>query len=329
MSATQNIYSNVWAFQRGNETTALANLDEFCSPTCGPNTAPRFFQRQFSSLYAWSNTGGSSYNAGQLILRHAMSHGVQFDFTYTYSNSIDLGSDTERTNELNGTGSTLYNSGGSFSEIINTFHPEFNRAVSDFDTRHLINADWVLQLPFGTGQRFLNGGRVLDAFVGGWQFSGLTRWSSGLPFGVSAPGWATNWQQESYAVQTGAVKTSRHLINGAPQVFANPDTLNNGVASGTPLRLPYPGEAGQRNKYRGDGYFDADSGLSKAWKLHEEIGLKFAWEVFNATNSVRFDTNTVSSLGGLNNQLTSGTLGQYSSTLTIPRVQQFSLRLTF
>ena len=71
MSATQNIYSNVWAFQRGNETTALANLDEFCYPTCGPNTAPRFFQRQFSSLYAWSNTGGSSYNAGQLILRHA------------------------------------------------------------------------------------------------------------------------------------------------------------------------------------------------------------------------------------------------------------------
>jgi hypothetical protein len=59
------------------------------------------------------------------------------------------------------------------------------------------------------------------------------------------------------------------------------------------------------------------------------MGLKFAWEVFNATNSVRFDTNPVTHLGGLNNQLTSGTLGQYSSTLTIPRVQQFSLRYTF
>jgi hypothetical protein len=162
MSATQNIYSNVWAFQRGNETTALADLDEYCFPTCGPNTAPRFFQRQFSSLYAWSNVGGSSYNAGQLILRHAMSRGVQFDFTYTFSNSIDLGSDTERTNELNGTGSTLYNSGGSFSEIVNTFHPEFNRAVSDFDTRHLVNTDWVIQLPFGSGQHFLNsGGRIV------------------------------------------------------------------------------------------------------------------------------------------------------------------------
>jgi hypothetical protein len=130
-------------------------------------------------------------------------------------------------------------------------------------------------------------------------------------------------------VQTGVVKTHLNFINGAPQVFADPETLNNGVAAGTPLRLPYPGEAGQRNKYRGDGYFDVDSGLSKAWKLHESMGLKFAWEVFNATNSVRFDTNPVSSLGGLNTQLTSGTLGQYSSTLTIPRVQQFSLRFTF
>ncbi len=329
MSATQNIYSNVWAFQRGNETTALANLDEYCFPTCGPNTAPRFFQRQFSSLYAWSNTGGSSYNAGQFILRHAMSHGVQFDFTYTFSNSIDLGSDTERTNELNGISSTLYNSGGSFSEVVNTFHPEYNRAVSDFDTRHLLNADWVIQLPFGTGQRFLNDGKVLDAFVGGWQFSGLTRWSSGLPFGLVSPGWSTNWQQQGFGVQTGVVKTHRHLVNGSPQALTDPDAINNGVAAGTPIRLPYPGEAGQRNKYRGDGYFDADTGLSKAWKLHEAMALKFAWEVFNATNSVRFDTNPSTSQGGLNNQLTSGTMGQYSSTLTIPRVQQFSLRLTF
>jgi hypothetical protein len=57
--------------------------------------------------------------------------------------------------------------------------------------------------------------------------------------------------------------------------------------------------------------------------------LKFAWEVFNATNSVRFDTNPVNPSGGLNTQITSGTLGQYSSTLSIPRVQQFSLRFSF
>jgi Carboxypeptidase regulatory-like domain/TonB dependent receptor len=328
MSATQNIYSNEWAFERGNETTALSDIDVFCTLGCGPNTTPRFYQRQFSSLYAWSNAGGSSYNAGQLILRHAMSHGVQFDLTYTLSNSIDLGSDTERTGELNG--SSTYNSGESFSEIINTFHPEYNRGVSDFDTRHLINGDWVIQLPFGANQHFLSsGGRLVDGFVGGWQLSGLARWSSALPFSVLATGWATNWQEESNTVVTGAVKLHKHLVNGSPEVFADPDGLNNGVASGTPIRLPYPGEAGQRNNFRGDGYFDMDTGLTKSWKIRESMALKFAWEVFNATNSVRFDTSPVSSFGGLNAQITSGTLGQYSSTLSRPRVQQFSLRYSF
>ncbi len=100
--------------------------------------------------------------------------------------------------------------------------------------------------------------------------------------------------------------------------------------SGSPLRLPYPGEAGQRNNYRGDGFFDIDSGLTKSWNITERQVLKFAWEIFNVTNSVRFDTTVSSSTGAaLNNVATSNTLGAYSSTLTVPRVQQFSLRYSF
>ena len=329
VSATQNIYSQVWAANRGNETSALFDLDAFCFPGCG-GQLNRFYQRQFSSLYAWSSLGTSSYNAGQLILRHAMSHGLQLDASYTLSNSIDLGSDTERTNELfNQVG--IFQQGSSFSTILNSFQPQLNRGVSDFDTRHLVSADWVYQLPFGQGQRFAGGaGRTLNAFIGGWQFSGLSRWSSGLPFSVVQPAWTTNYQVESGVVQTGPVKLQRHVINGAPNVFADPTALNNGLQSGFPLRLPYPGEAGQRNNYRGDGFFDVDSGLAKSWHITERQSLKFAWEIFNVTNSVRFDTTVASSTGAaLNNVATSNTLGAYSSTLTLPRVQQFSLRYAF
>ncbi len=56
-----------------------------------------------------------------------------------------------------------------------------------------------------------------------------------------------------------------------------------------PIRLPYPGEAGQRNNFRGDGYFDVDTGLNKSWRIREYRSLKFAWEVYNVTNTVRFD----------------------------------------
>jgi hypothetical protein len=200
-----------------------------------------------------------------------------------------------------------------------------NRGSSDFDTRHLITGDWVYSLPFGRGKAVLgtsNG--LLDGFIGGWQWSGITRWSSGLPFSLTEPGWTTDWQIESFAVTTAPVKMHRHLdANGNPQFFDNPTAINSGVYTGSPVRLPYPGEAGERNNFRGDGYFNTDSGLSKTWKIREYGNLKFAWEVYNVTNSVRFDPAFIGS------GLTGGNLGIASSLLTVPRRMQFSLRFDF
>ena len=73
-------------------------------------------------------------------------------------------------------------------------------------------------------------------------------------------------------------------------------------------------------------YFGIDIGLAKSWKIHENMTLKFAWEVFNLTNSVRFDTNTNTSL---DNGSDDGPFGLYRRTLTVPRVQQYSLRFSF
>ena len=219
-------------------------------------------------------------------------------------------------------------SNGSFSVIQNTWNPGLNRGASDFDTRHLVTFDWVYQLPVGRGRALAgSSNRLVNAAVGGWQWSGLGRWTSGLPFSVLEPGWTTDWHAASYAVRTGPVKIRKHLDqNGEPQVFDNVAAINSGiVGEGNPIRVPYPGEAGERNNFRGDGYFGIDSGLSKSWNFTESQSLKFTWEVFNVTNSVRFDTAPSS----LSDTLASGSLGIYNSLLTAPRVQQFSLRFAF
>ncbi len=322
-SATQAIYTNEWAPYRAQygATTSLSDIDFYCSYGCPAGWQSKFWQDQFSSLYALSTIGMSYYNAGQLVLRHPTTHGLQFDFSYTWSNSIDMGSDTERSNEF---GSNSTNT-GSFSTILNTWKPYLNRGASDFDTRHLITADWVYLLPFGRGKAVLGSANgLVDAFVGGWQWSGINRWTSGLPFSVTEPGWTTNWQIESFGVVTQPVKVHKHLDSaGNPQFFDNPDAINNGIATGGPIRLPYPGEAGQRNNFRGDGYFDIDSGLSKMWQIREYGALKFAWEVYNVTNSVRFDPAFIGS------GLTNGNLGVANTLLTVPRRMQFSLRYDF
>jgi hypothetical protein len=254
-----------------------------------------------------------------------MTHGAQIDFNYTFSKSLDLGSDAERQCvQCSGSGLGIT----SFGYIVNTFNPRLNRGVSDFDTTHLITADWVYLLPLGHGKRFLNQRNgLVDAIAGGWQFSGLMRWTSGLPFSLLAGnGWQTNGSTESALIRTGPVAIHRHLVNGAPEVFSDPNTLIAGLSTGYPLRYPLPGEAGERNNFRGDGFLGIDTALSKEWTLHEQQRLKFAWEVFNVTNSVRFDTNPLTSL---QNQTNIGELGVYGKTLTLPRVQQFSLRYSF
>jgi len=341
-SATQAIYSDEWAPFRSNlgATTALADLDFYCtSGTVQVNNAPasypcpggsnhqsRFWQDQFSSLYALSTIGMSYYNAAQITLRHPMSHGLQADVSYTYSRSIDMGSDTERTSE--------FSNGVAFasSEIINTWRPYLNRAVSDFDTTHLLTVDYVYLLPVGRGQAYLgktNG--LIDDLVGGWQLSGILRTTSGLPFSLSEPGWTTDWQIEANAVTTAKIKMRRHFDSaGNPQLFDDPDAINSGVNTGSPVRLPYPGEAGERNNFRGDGFFSLDSGLAKTWKLRELGSLKFAWEVYNVTNTVRFDPGgNVDGSPTLGVQLTGGNLGVENTLLTQPRRMQFSLRYDF
>jgi hypothetical protein len=323
-SATQNIYAAEWAPYRAQygATTSLSDIDFYCAYGCPAGYQSKFWQDQFSSLYAQSTIGMSYYNAGQITLRHPSSHGLQADLSYTFSRSIDMGSDAERSTEFS---TAANNVAGSFSDIINTWKPYLNRGVSDFDTTHLLTLDWVYQLPVGRGQHFLGGvNGVADAFIGGWQWSGITRATSGLPFSLFEPGWTTDWQIESFAVTTAKVKLRRHFdSSGNPQFFDNPDAINSGVATGSPVRLPYPGEAGERNNFRGDGYYDTDSGLAKSWKLREYGALKFAWEVYNVTNTVRFDPASIGS------GLTGGNLGVASVLLTTPRRMQFSLRYDF
>ena len=62
---------------------------------------------------------------------------------YTFSKSLDLGSDAERAAEINGTG---------FSAIINSFNPKLNKRPSDFNVTSNITASWVYEIPAGNAQ---------------------------------------------------------------------------------------------------------------------------------------------------------------------------------
>jgi len=319
-TATQAMYDMYSCFA-GNETTGLFVADLLCLPACSQlagqaaQTPFNFFDDQWSSLYAWRSIGNSAYHAAQFTLRHAMSSGLQFDFNYTFSKSIDIGSNAERI--------SLFEGFGFASQVINSWSPNQLRAVSDFDTKHQINADWVYEVPFGRGRHWGGGmGTIADALIGGWGLSGIAHWTSGLPFSMGAgAGWPTNWELQGEAVKTGPTGKIGVFRDsqGNPNMFQHTDQA---IAA---FRFPYPGESGQRNNLRGPGYFEIDTGLSKTWKITEGQNARFAWEVFNVTNSVRFDAAQSANQFAL----TFGNFGAYGKTLSRPRVMQFSLRYSF
>ncbi len=241
--------------------------------------------------------------------------GLTFDFNYTFSKSIDMGSAAERV-------STFQGSFFGVTAIYNPFSPGLFRSVSDFDMTHQINSNWIYDLPFGRKQRWGSGwNRAVDAVLGGWSWSGLYKWTSGLPFGVqNGFQFPTNWDLNGYAnlvgqkPETGAFNSASGNIN----MFRNPQ------AAISAFDYPFPGQVGSRNVLRGPGYFTVDTAVRKTWNLTERQSLSFSAEAFNLTNSVRFDT--FSALPEID---ISGSFGNYTHTLNGPRVMEFALRYSF
>ncbi len=282
---------------------------------------------QATSMFAWSSVGSSNYNALQVNLRKQFSHGFEFDLNYTYSKSIDF---TSAATRLGYSSST--NVGAPGSRLANGFSPVSRRAVSDFDLPHQINANWRAELPFGKGKPFLNhSGAVADAVLGGWELSGVARWTSGFPFTVDNGNfWPTNWDEQGIAQMLTRPKMGhyRDPITGSVSAFANPSTAY------TSFMHPYPGQAGSRNVIRGDGFAGLDMALNKRFRLPwEGQGIQVRWEVFNVPNLHRF--NALSGLGTqacaciASLQQVPTQFGNYTGLLTQPRVMEFALRYEF
>jgi hypothetical protein len=281
-----------------------------------------YYSSQFSSLYAWRSIAPANYHAMEVSLHHRMSHGFQFDLNYTFSKSIDISSNAERVGP--GSNSSLLEPN---SNIINAWNPSTQRGVSSYDLTHQFNANWIFEMPFGRGRRIgHDSSRAADAFIGGWQLSGLFRMTSGFPISVDngTSNYPTNFELEGNANQVAPVRTGVYFNTGRPNLFAN------GPAAISSFDYAYAGQAGQRDIIRGDGFFGFDLGLAKRWTMpwSERHSLQFRWEVFNVPNTVRFDVQAGLINGGLGLG-SGGSFGNYGGLLTNPRIMQFALRYEF
>lgn len=307
-SASANYFWHIYAENDGSDLDGLHLLDRVdCISKPGCFT---FYSRQGSANPTWMNAGNANFHGGTLSIRKPLSKGFAFDINYTLSHSIDNGSAAEG------------GSGQFGGTLQSAFDPGAFRGSSDFDIRHNLNVNGLIEMPFGKGKKFLNTapGWVNQA-IGGWQLSGIMRARSGLPSAISGSGlWNTNyWLGSLSDLKPGSTLPeigTGFNEKGNPSLFRN----TNATKAFTDQQ---PGLTGTRALVRLAGFVNFDMSLAKSftmpWKESHRIQLR--GEAFNVFNHVNFFNPSLALSAP-------ATFGEYRDA-SAPRVMQFALRYEF
>lgn len=234
------------------------------------------------------------------------SHGFAIQGAYTYSHSIDNASDPL----VPGAGNQ------SFPRDSLDLGPE--RGNSDFDVRHRLVMNYSWLLPFGRGtKRWADGarGRVLE----GWNLSGITVFSSGLPYDVFTN---VDTQHTGFAARPDYNPKATVTPSSLPRTQTGPL-----VGYFSDPAFGSPGNIG-RNVFRGPGINNTDFVTTKLISMTERMKVDLRFEFYNLFNRVQFNQP--------DNMIADGAgFGQSTSELVRPdfttgaRQIQLGLKLTF
>jgi outer membrane receptor protein involved in Fe transport len=183
----------------------------------------------------------------------------------------------------------------------------------------------IVDLPFGSGRRFLGGAsRATELIVGGWQLATITQIQSGLALDILYPGGAerdTGPNRPDLIGNPSGPRTREQWFNATP--IGSPGSAFGRPAVGTFGNLP-------RNALRGPGYWRVDASLSKRVSLTGRLQSELRVEAVNVLNHVNLgqpdreigtDTDERKGAGRISNTANFGTDPQ--------RNLQFSIRLSF
>jgi hypothetical protein len=176
----------------------------------------------------------------------------------------------------------------------------------------MISMSWLYEFPFGKGKKFQSHNAVLDNIIGGWQFNGIGRFTSGAPFTVVMSGDIAN------TGNTG--NYMRPILVGDPVPSdQSPSNWLNKSAFEAPAPFTY-GNVG-RNTVRSDGYKGLDLSVFRKFPLTESKQLEFRAEFFNAFNTPVW--------GIPQRNFSSRNFGRVSGTVSAARQIQFGLKFIF
>jgi hypothetical protein len=272
----------LFAFYNGNQAVPTADQEAAFAPRrpvkkslpgAGPcdldnpdNCDPAFD----TTIATFRSNAYSNYHSLQARLEKRLTHGLQFQASYTYSHALDIASSANL---------------GSFAtgDFRDQRFPNLEYGNADFDIRHRFVFSYSYDLPFGKGQRFGgNANGALNQIIGGWQVAGITSVSTGNYF--TPTDIATNLSNSDGGGNVANAARPNRIgdPNAKPCI---PGTMFNTCAFETNTVLGTFGNAG-RNLIRGPGFQNWDISIFKNIPLGERYRFEFRAEFFNIWNHV-------------------------------------------
>lgn len=254
----------------------------------------------------------SEYNSFQLKAEKRFSSGQTLLVAYTASKLINDGGESI-------TGWLDQGSAG----FQNYYNLKGERSLSSYDVPQRLVVSYVLDLPVGTGKRYLAGVHgPVGKLVSGWGVDGMTTYQSGWPLGMTTLNNLTfsGGSRPNYVPSAPGCASSAALSGSAESrlnewfnvgCFAQPPAFTFGNVSRTEPNV------------RSDSLTNFDFALYKttSFGAGERYGVQFRAEFFNLFNTPQFgNPNTTIGYVGA---------GVVSSQANNPRLIQFALKFMF
>jgi hypothetical protein len=280
-----------------------------CNPAIdGGNLANPALYRSYQGygqIKQEENDTNGNYNGFQTGLRVQNRWGLSGEIDYTYSHEIDLTS-------------------ADIAEVSNPFNPKYDKGSGNLDRRHIVNANYVYNLPF-----FAKAAGLTHSLLGGWELAGTFIDESGIPntsggLNVQGPGLTLPYDPVGLG-GSGAGYLDRPNVSGKvsyPKKFGQ--WFNTAQFSApTPAWLGGPNQGfgnAARDSIVGPGRVNFTTSLYKSFAMTERAHLELRFESFNTFNHTEFYN--------FNASLNSSQFGQITSTWD-PRVLELGGKFVF
>ena len=255
---------------------------------------------QYGRIHSVMESQGSSdYHALTLRLRRRLGAGLQFGASYTFSKLL-----TNASEDLFG-GSPLN------AVIQNPYNLGALRTIAPNHAPHNVVVNFLYQLPFGRGRRYLKGDSLLSRALGGWQIAGIHRYHSGTAYVVQS----SDGGARSFLDTLGYYGNVRPNLTGQPLLTGNEPSgesvfLLNPAAFALPPSFSAPpttdvsepayaayyanpsiffgSSAPVLSGTRALSFFSEDWSLLKKTRINERLNLELGAEFFNPFNRHRY-----------------------------------------